>query len=69
MKKNFPSLVATLLLLIGAETQAEECCFDPCCEDESDFYVEVLGGANFLQTSTDMESETTITQDILFRDL
>lgn len=54
MKKKIASLLLMLLCGFSAYTQAEMydncCCEDSCCEDTSNFYAEVFGGANFLQT-------------------
>jgi opacity protein-like surface antigen len=52
MKKNIPLLLMTLLFFIGADAQAQEGCNkDSRCVDGTNFYAEVLGGANFLQST------------------
>jgi len=52
--KNFFLLMVPVLIFINVNTQAQECCNNskPCCAINNNFYVEVLGGANFLQTDT-----------------
>jgi opacity protein-like surface antigen len=54
--KNFFLLMATILVSISANIQAQNCydfcCGDPCNEYKNNFYAEILGGANFLQTET-----------------
>jgi len=59
MKKNILLLLMSLLFLMATAVYAEECCEedtswneDSCCIDETNFYVKILGGANFLQTTS-----------------
>lgn len=56
MKKNIRLFLISFLFLMAAVAQAEEasegdfCCYeDGCCENQTNFYAKVLGGANFLQ--------------------
>lgn len=45
---------AALLLMSAASLRADsyDCCYDDCCYDENNLYVEIFGGANFLQVGT-----------------
>lgn len=60
MKKIIAFFIASICLsmsaYIQADIQAEPCfenyCDDPCCDVPSNFYAEIFGGANFLQTET-----------------
>lgn len=56
MKKFFLLLMVSTWVFI-ADTHAQEyddfCNEGPCCIDNNNFYAEILGGANFLQTTTD----------------
>lgn len=52
MKKNvLLLLMASLFFMAGAQAQ-ESCAKEICCEKTMNFYARVLGGANFLQSST-----------------
>ena len=53
MKKNTLLLLLPLLFFMAADAEAQEWCDeDTCCVDETNFYVKLLGGANFLQNTT-----------------
>lgn len=54
MKKKFTLLMASMMLLGATAGQAwtDGCCYtDPCCEEQTGFYVGGFGGANFISTS------------------
>lgn len=57
MKKKFTLLMASMMLLGASAAQAwndSGCCYeDPCCEDQTGFYIGGFGGANFISTSRD----------------
>jgi opacity protein-like surface antigen len=62
MKKQFTLLMASLMLLGASAAQAwtdSGCCYeDPCCEDQTGFYIGGFGGANFISTSRDCSTNT-----------
>jgi opacity protein-like surface antigen len=62
MKKKFTLLMASMMLLGASAAQAwtdSGCCYeDPCCEDQTGFYIGGFGGANFISTSRDCGSNT-----------
>lgn len=55
MKKKFTLLMASMMLLGASAAQAWNdagCCYeDPCCEDQTGFYVGAFGGGNWVATS------------------
>lgn len=55
MKKKFTLLMASMMLLGASAAQAwtdAGCCYeDPCCEDQTGFYIGGFGGASFISTS------------------
>lgn len=59
MKKKFFLFLTLFLFFMAADAQTQEryaqdfCCYeDNCCIDESNFYAQILMGANFLQSIT-----------------
>ncbi len=52
MKKNILLLSLSLLSFMRVDAQAQELCQEePCCVRETNFYVKVLSGVNFLQNT------------------
>lgn len=59
MKKNIVRFLMSLLFVTAMDLQADGCCEEYiCCDDQTGFYAEIFGGANFLQNTTINDNKT-----------